>query len=597
MRFALAGPVQAWYRDEPIRLGPPQRRAVLAALLLDAGRVITPDALVDGIWGADPPARPQAAVQVHISVLRRVLEPGRAARQESRVLRSVGRGYLLDVVGIEVDLFLFRHRVAAARAARAQGWDERAATLLRTALEHWDGVALTGLPGPTAELHRVALLEERLTAFEELVEIELERDSDAVPTVELMRLLQDHPHRERLYSLRMRVLQQQGRRGEALAVYTELRSRLVTDLGIEPGPELRRRQRQILAEEATPAAGLPVVPAADPAPNWPSYPGPAPWLVGRDEVVEQVAAALTPGASRPVLVHGVVGVGTTAVALAAVDRVAQRFPGGVRVLSERSGPPGPPPACALLVVDGVHDESVLAARLGVAPDRVVDALRGPVRRGTTVLIVGSNRLRRLTDLLRAEVRPLTEDESWALLAAGLGDERLEREPTVVRELVRRVGGLAAMLVRHAQHLGPRPDWLLTDYYQDLLEQEAADPDWLIDLALEPVVGHAFAPLDATARTVLCVAALLGEREFSRAEVVATGAVSSRQAIRCLEELVDRNVVDSPRPGRYRFHPLLREYGVALASRSGVRPWPVRAFPGGPNVMGCPTAECEGREAG
>ncbi|MGH7748996.1 MAG: AfsR/SARP family transcriptional regulator, partial [Candidatus Dormibacteria bacterium] len=85
LRFALFGPVQAWRGAEPVDLGPPQRRAVLAMLLLNAGRVLGVDQIVDGLWGERAPEKAPAAVQAHISVLRRVLEPGRARRAPSTI--------------------------------------------------------------------------------------------------------------------------------------------------------------------------------------------------------------------------------------------------------------------------------------------------------------------------------------------------------------------------------------------------------------------------------------------------------------------------------------------------------------------------------
>jgi DNA-binding SARP family transcriptional activator len=587
LRFVLAGPVQAWFRDEPIALGPPQRRALLATLLLGAGRVIGPDRLVDAIWGADPPANPQSAVQAHVSVLRRILEPGRAPREESRILRSVGGGYLLDVVGMEVDLFLFRHRLAAARAAGADGSLERAAALLRTALDGWDGVALTGLPGPMAEVNRVALREERLAAFEELVELELTRGRPEVRTVELHRLLRENPHRERLHGLRMRGLHREGRRAEALALYAELRARLVADLGIEPGPELRALQRQILAEDTLNTGDLPVVPLRGPsapqgrvssafppaegcgdarsfrAPD--ALPATVPDLVGRDHVLDRLSVLLLPAAPRPVVLHGLPCVGTTAAAVAAVARVAGRFAGEVHLVASGRTVPGALPGGSLLVLDGVHGEPDLDERLGTTPGAGTSAVARLVAAGTTVLIAGTYRMRRLTPVQRVQVDPLTFEQSWELFARHVGHERVDREPAAVGELLRRIGGLPLMLVANATQLDSRPSWSVAEYCRDLAAQQAADPDWIHDLGIGPFLGHSFAAVDQDALEVLCAGALLDRPEFSRDAVRPLCPVQDRQQlITRLARLVDHHLLAEPAPGTYRFHPLIREYSLALA---------------------------------
>jgi DNA-binding SARP family transcriptional activator len=591
LRFVLAGPVQAWFREEPIALGPPQRRALLATLLLGAGRVIGPELLVDAIWGAEPPANPQSAVQAHVSVLRRILEPGRAPREESRVLRSVGRGYLLDVVGMEVDLFLFRHRLAAARAAGADGSLERAAGLLRTALDGWDGIALTGLPGPMAEVNRVALREERLAAFEELGELELTRGRAEVRTVELHRLLRENPHRERLHGLRIRGLYQEGRRAEALALYAELRARLVADLGIEPGPELRAMQRQILAEDALSTADLPVIPLRGPvappgtspfrpaegcgdarsfrAPD--TLPATVPDLVGRDRVLDRLFALLVPAAPRPVVLHGPPCVGTTAVALAAAARVAGRFAGEAHLVTSGRTVQGALPGGSLLVLDGVHGEPDLDERLGTTPGAGISAVARLVAAGTTVLVTGTYRMRRLTPVQRVQVDPLTFEQSWQLFARHVGHDRVDREPAVVGELLRRIGGLPLMLVANATQLDSRPSWSVAEYCRDLAAQQAADPDWIHDLGIGPFLGHSFAAVDQDALEVLCAGALLDRPEFTRDAVRPLCPVQDRQQlITRLARLVDHHLLAEPGPGTYRFHPLVREYTLALGRTPAMR---------------------------
>src|SRR5947209_14316669 len=103
MWFGILGPLEAREGDRPIDLGRPKQRAVLAALLLEANRVVALDRLIDLLWGSKPPARATGALQVYISGLRRALEPDRAPRTWGRFLITKSPGYSLRVGPEELD--------------------------------------------------------------------------------------------------------------------------------------------------------------------------------------------------------------------------------------------------------------------------------------------------------------------------------------------------------------------------------------------------------------------------------------------------------------------------------------------------------------
>src|SRR6202000_2068323 len=100
---------------------PPQRRAVLAVLLINAGRTVGTETLIDAVWGDNPPDKAPATLQVHVSALRRALEADRRPHEPSRVIRSVDRGYLVDPDHVELDVFHFRQQIAEAAGARTRG--------------------------------------------------------------------------------------------------------------------------------------------------------------------------------------------------------------------------------------------------------------------------------------------------------------------------------------------------------------------------------------------------------------------------------------------------------------------------------------------
>ncbi len=231
-------------------------------------------------------------------------------------------------------MFRFRRDVAEAERARERGDLARAAGLLRCALAMFQAVALPGVPGPFATLHRDMLAEQRLSAYQELVELDLLSHPGENLDHDLTGLLADHPHRERLHALHMRVLHHNGRRADALAAYATARRTLVDDLGIEPGIELRRLHEQLLAgDTAGPVTAPRLVVTRRPVTDEPSLGRPPrqPMLLGRDEVLAELAGALTEPAGRnaPVVVlHGIAGIGKTATAAWLAHVEAHRFPGG-----------------------------------------------------------------------------------------------------------------------------------------------------------------------------------------------------------------------------------------------------------------------------
>src|SRR5882757_3497326 len=162
-RLQVLGPVRAWHAGQEIPLGPPQRKAVLGMLLVKAGRTLSTDQIIEQVWGERPPAKPLAAVQAHISVLRKILDPDRVPWEPSRLISSVRGGYLLDPEGVDADVVRFRRYLAEAAACRSQNRHQDAVPALRHALALWRGDPLAGACdsvvrayGDRLELSRVA---------------------------------------------------------------------------------------------------------------------------------------------------------------------------------------------------------------------------------------------------------------------------------------------------------------------------------------------------------------------------------------------------------------------------------------------------------
>jgi predicted ATPase/DNA-binding SARP family transcriptional activator len=291
MEFRILGPLEIVDGDWPVTVTGGKPRALLAALLLRPGQTVSTERLIDELWGDDPPETAQNTLQVYVSQLRRTLGPDRIKRRSS--------GYALDVSRAEIDLARFEDLVESARDAPP----DVAAAQLREALALWRGE-------PEADAAR--LHELRLAALEERIDAELALGSHADLVPELQALVADEPLRERFRAQLILALYRDGRQADALAEYARARELLVEQLGVEPGPELQRAQRIVLAHEEADVA--PPAPEELPAPPTP--------LVGRADELAQIAALLADGA-RLVTLTGPGGIGKTRLALEAARAAAE----------------------------------------------------------------------------------------------------------------------------------------------------------------------------------------------------------------------------------------------------------------------------------
>ena len=237
--------MEVQHKTETIRLGPRQRRFLLALLLLEPGRPVGFDRLVRLMWGADPPPTARGAIQVHVSHLRKELGCSTASTA-ARIVTSAA-GYAVQVDSAAVDVHQFRRLVAEARTA----FDLRAVQLYRSALALWRGDPLADVA--SAELTAVlcgGLLETRLLAVEECFERELRLGRHAVIVPELSDEAAAHPERARLIGQLMIALYRGGREGEALEVYRRACSWHAEELGLDPAPELERLHSGILNHDS-----------------------------------------------------------------------------------------------------------------------------------------------------------------------------------------------------------------------------------------------------------------------------------------------------------------------------------------------------------
>ncbi len=239
LEFRILGPLEVVERDQPVVLGGPKQRALLAVLLLHRNQVVSNDRLVDALWGEHPPPSAPTTVRVYVSNLRKTLG--------GEVLLTRAGGYVVSLGAAQVDADRFEALISEARAALGEGDALRARELLETALGLWRGEPLADLSyEPFAQVDIARLVEARLGAVEDRIEADLMLGRHRHLVAELEALVERYPTRERLLGCLMLALYRCGRQVDALAVYRRGRDKLGDELGLEPGPELRSLELGIL---------------------------------------------------------------------------------------------------------------------------------------------------------------------------------------------------------------------------------------------------------------------------------------------------------------------------------------------------------------
>ncbi|MFI6483523.1 AfsR/SARP family transcriptional regulator [Nonomuraea sp. NPDC050663] len=348
VELRLLGPVQLRAHDRDIDLGSPRARAVLAALAVRANHVVTVDQLIADLWGESAPPTARNTVQVYVSALRRHLA-GVAA--EVRLTRQ-SPGYRLDIDPDGIDWKRFETLSAQGRHAGRDARHDVAAGLFRQALELWRGTALANLPdSPIRQGAGTRMEEARLAVLSERIDADLALGRHGAIVAELRELVRDHPFDERFAAQLMTGLHRLLRRSEALEVYRDTRRRLIGEMGLEPGPQLRELHALVLADDhPAPSSSAVLGPAVlGPAATGTAVPGPA-WPSAAPYAVQSSAPAAglrsrfvgrraDLGAVAELLEHtplvtlvGAPGVGKTRLAAQLALESEGRYPDGRRLV-------------------------------------------------------------------------------------------------------------------------------------------------------------------------------------------------------------------------------------------------------------------------
>ncbi|MEJ2888528.1 AfsR/SARP family transcriptional regulator [Actinomycetospora aeridis] len=575
--------------------GAPKRRAVVAVLALAANQVVDADTLVTRVWGDEPPTHARTALHGHVSALRKLLAP-HAARLTSR-----GSGYELIVPDGAVDALRFTELADRARQAA----DEEAVALLREALGLWLGPPLTGV---ASSLHLDATAVRLVDAHRRVVSDLARRLLDLGRPEDAAALLQDHlladPLREDLAAMAMQALDRAGDRAAAFEVFGRTEAALQRELGVEPSESLAREHEQLVsgAPEDTGPAATPPAPPSVPPPPAPARPVPAQLPArdagfhGREAELTRLDAHAPAGSGGAVVVlHGVVGVGKSALALRHAHRIAGEFPDGQLYADlgggDAAGPVGPDAVLAgFLDALGAPDD---ARGSGVPTDRLAAQFRS-LAAGRRLLVVLDNARdaaqvrpllapdcltlvtsRRRMDALvieqgaaHVELDVLGTDEATGLLAAALGagaraDARVGEgtDARALGDLAARCGGLPLALRLAVTSLITHPTW---DAQQ--LADAIADDDTRCALlvtrengvgALVAATAATVPPASARALDLLGLHPGLVVDRFAVAALLDTTPEGARER---LEDLARAGLLVEGPTGRWRRHDLVRLHG-------------------------------------
>ncbi len=492
----LLGPLEVAVPGGRVEFEGAKQRRLFVALALRAPEAVSVDHLVEAIWGDQAPDGRDQALQKQVSRLR-------ARVGELLPVRRRAAGYALEIDRDAIDSRRFETMLESARSGRA-------AAQLAEALALWRGPALADHRFDDFAQAEITRLEElHAEAIEERLAAELARGASIDLVGELKTLVSAHPLRERLRGQLMLALYRSGRQADALETMREGRRLLVEELGLEPGPELRKLERMILAHDPELEGERPAeVPAPLPAPPNPT--------VGREGELAEIGALLVRPEVRLLTVTGAGGVGKTRLALEAARTLSARFAGGaayvdlagvdsglvtavaaaLRMVAESTAELGERlvratrGAPALLLLDGFERFLAEAGQVGQLLAAVPNL---------TVLATSRAALR-LTAEHAYVVQPLAIPNAAALFTARVRASRPDwtPDPEVVAEICARLDGLplAIELAADRARLLPLPALLerlqhrlaiLTFGPRDLPERQRslrATLDWSWDV-LEP----------------------------------------------------------------------------------------------------------------
>lgn len=598
--FTILGPVSITSGGTTHVLARAQVRGTLGFLLLNTGRVVPADLLVEALWHGAEPSTARNQVQSLVSAVRRRLRE----LTGSELLTSGPSGYLLRVDADQLDLLMFEDSVRRARTLVTEGQPAAARLVLRAGVALWQGPVLGGAAGAYVEAARQRLNDRLLGATEDLIDVELALGNRDAVVSEFSPLLDAHPLRERLCRQLMLALYQSGRQVESLELYHAFRRALGEEQGLDPGPELRalvdaihRNDARLAADTAEGTAV--VLSKADVKPA--QLPADVAGFVGRRSQLTALNALLpddgdAQGTALTVAtITGTAGVGKTALAVRWAHRVRDRFPDGQLFVNLRgyadSKPMRPDEVLARLLhalavpaqqVPGDLEEAAGLYRSLIADRRMLVVLDNasspeqvrPVLPGSAGCVVIVTSRDQLTGLVARDgaqqvtLDLLSPDEAHGLLRDLLGARRVQAEPAAAASLAELCARLPLALRIAAANLSRDPDASLDGYVKQLQADHrlaAFTVEGDETTAVRAAFDMSYSSLSATARRLFRLLGLHPGPDITIPATSSLAGVPTEKARHLLAELTRAHLLTQASQGRFALHDLLRTYATDLAA--------------------------------
>ncbi|MFB9906117.1 AfsR/SARP family transcriptional regulator [Allokutzneria oryzae] len=593
LEFRVLGPVEILAGGEPVAVGSPGARTLLAVLLLEVNQVVPVARIEDVLWDHNPPSTGRTIMQSYISRLRKLLAeiaPGGEVEIQTRA-----PGYLLRADPDLIDV----HRAQSLVDGVADLDAERRSVVLRSALSLWRGEVLADLPSERLRSGVAADLEEfRLGLLEDRIDADLELGRHTELLGELSGLLARQPFRERMIGQLMIAMHRCGQRAEALGTYLRYRRLLADELGVDPGSRLQELYASLLRDDEE------VRPAEEPVPERTAVvlrpaqlpPEPA-GFAGREAELSWMDSLLsgrTGSAPQVALVVGNGGMGKSAFTVSWARRVAGRFPDGQLYASLRGFDPERPPVepaevlRQFLVALGIapagvpvdFDERVALYRSLLADRRVlvllddardVEQVRDllPVASGSLAVVASRRRLGGLAVSSAARVLTLDAlpaDDAVRILTNALGEDRAE-DPGELRRLAELCGGLPLALRIVAARLAVNPNRSVATLVAELTDEQqrlgalGTEDD---DISVRGAFDVTFRSLDESHARVFRLLGVPPGPDVTPHLVSVLAGVDIATARRVLRVLATAHLVTEHRADRFAMHDLTRLYARSLA---------------------------------
>jgi DNA-binding SARP family transcriptional activator len=617
--FGLLGPLRVRDGSRQVSVSAPRQRVLLAALLLNAGQVVSLGSLAETLWEGGSPAGARGALHSAVQRLRSTLGPAGASLIETRP-----PGYLIQADDAGLDVREFGALAARGHAAAAAGAWTQAAGLLREALGLWRGEPLADVPSQVLRDREVPpLADQRLHALAARIDADLHLGRHGEAVAELRQLVADHPLQEPFHAQLMLSLYRTGRQADALAAYQVVRRVLADQLGIDPGPELRLVHQRILGADselllpagAEPSSSPPAVsrpaaptPSAAQGPRLPApghvvprqLPAATRHFAGRDGALKALtglANEAAEGSQATVIsvIAGTAGIGKTTLALHFAHQAAGQFPDGQLYVNLRGFDPAGSPLTAEEAIRLLLDAlSVPAARVPAGLDaqaglyrsllagqrmlvlldnaRDVEQVRPllPASPGCLVIVTSRSQL---TSLVAVEgafsltLDVLADAEARELLTRRLGPERVAADPGAAGELIQLCARLPLALSIAAARTASQPGLTLAG-----LAAELRDAPGRLDALdagqaaanVRAVLSWSYQQLDPATARLFRLLGLHPGPDVGAAAVASLAGLALPEARRRLAELTRAHLLTEHAPGRFSCHDLLRAYASELA---------------------------------